>query len=176
MVGCDIKSLELSVATCCVTTFPLAACKSVWVFLPLNFPNKSQIRNMDKIVFKLILFAVALLFGTLVSGGNWLIGFVCAILILGVFEVDLAYRRGKKDGRAEYIEEGEKLKEQAEYIRRMEKKEEDENINKLKSAKTGQTITISKSYGVSGPNGEDDGKRFVRKEDAEEYLKRLNKK
>jgi len=43
-------------------------------------------------------------------------------------------------------------------------------------AKTGQPIAISKSYGVSGSNGEDDGKRFVRKEDAEEYLKRFNKK
>ena len=52
------------------------------------------------------------------------------------------------------------------------KREENENMQKLKSAKTGQPITISKSYGVIGPNGEDNGKRFVRKEDAEEHLKR----
>lgn len=64
---------------------------------------------------------------------------------------------------------GERMKE------KNRKKEEEENMKKLKAAKTGQPITISKSYGVTGPNGEDDGKRFVRKEDAEEYLKRFSR-
>ena len=54
------------------------------------------------------------------------------------------------------------------------KKEEDENMQKLKSAKTGKPITISKSYGIIGLDGKDTGRRFVRKEDAEKYLKRTN--
>jgi len=82
----------------------------------------------------------------------------------------LAYRQGKKDGRAECIKEAATLKWQAECIRKMERKEEAENMKKLKLAKTGEPITISKSYGVIGPNGEDDGKRFVRKKDAEKKL------
>ncbi len=130
---------------------------------------------MDKITFKIPFFLILLIFGVLVSGGDWLIGGVCAALILLVFEIGLAYDKGKKDGRQEYLEE-ERLNKQVKQIRKMEEKEEDENMQKLKSAKTGQPITISKSYGVSGPNGEDDGKRFIRKEDAEEHLKRLNKK
>jgi len=55
------------------------------------------------------------------------------------------------------------------------KKEEDENIQKLKSAKTGQPITISRSYGIISSDGKDTGRRFIRKEDAEEYLKEDNK-
>jgi hypothetical protein len=134
---------------------------------------------MDKISFKLIFFLIVFLFGTLVSGGNWLTGFVCAALILTVLEIGLAYERGKKDGRHEYLKENEKFAEQVNYLNKTEKdrkKEEDENMYKLKSAKTGQPIIISKSYGVIGPNGEDDGKRFVRKEDAEKYLKAEEKK
>ncbi len=54
------------------------------------------------------------------------------------------------------------------------KKEEDENMQKLKSAKTGQPITISKSYGIIGLDGEDTGKRFIRKGDAEKHLRKIN--
>ena len=55
------------------------------------------------------------------------------------------------------------------------KKEENQQIQKLKSAKTGQPITISRSYGIIGPDGKDTGRRFIRKKDAEEYLKQFNR-
>lgn len=54
------------------------------------------------------------------------------------------------------------------------KREEDEQIQKLRSAETGKPITINRSYGIIGPNGEDTGKRFIRKEDADEYLRQMN--
>src|SRR3989344_1770172 len=53
------------------------------------------------------------------------------------------------------------------------KQRENEQIKKLKSAKTGAPITIDKSYGIIGPDGKDTGKRFIRKEDAENYLRQL---
>lgn len=54
----------------------------------------------------------------------------------------------------------------------LRKQKEEEQIKKLKSAKTGVPITIDKSYGII-IDGKDTGKRFIRKEDAEEYLKQL---
>ncbi len=126
---------------------------------------------MDKISFKIPFFITILLFGAVTSGWNWILAFVCAIIVSFSLEIGLAYDKGKKDGRREYLDEEERLKEQDKYLKRMEKEEEAENMQKLKSAKTGQPITISRSYGVIGSNGEDDGKRFVRKEDADKYLK-----
>lgn len=55
------------------------------------------------------------------------------------------------------------------------RKKEEEQIKKIQSAKTGEPITLS-GYGVVDRNGKDTGKRFARKEDAEEYLKQINKK
>ena len=46
-------------------------------------------------------------------------------------------------------------------------KEEHGRIQKLKSVKTGQPITISKSYGIIGPEGKDTGRRFIWKEDTD---------
>ncbi len=134
----------------------------------------SKYNNADAL-FKVILFLIILLFGTAVSMGNWLIGGVCAVIVLMVVEIDEAYKRGYERGRKEYREGEERLREQVNYYNKAEKdrkKEEDENMQKLKSAKTGQPITISKAYGVVSPNGEDDGRRFVRKEDAEKRLAR----
>ena len=54
------------------------------------------------------------------------------------------------------------------------KNEEEEGMRILKGAKTGDTIIIPNSYGVI-IDGKDTGKRFIRKKDAEEYLKRLKK-
>jgi hypothetical protein len=54
------------------------------------------------------------------------------------------------------------------------KKEEDENMQKLKSAKTGEPITLT-GYAIIDSRGQDTGKRFIRKEVAEEYLKEGNK-
>ncbi len=56
-----------------------------------------------------------------------------------------------------------------------QKKEEDEQVQKLKLAKTGQPITIIRSYEIIGRDGRDTDKRFVRKEDAEKYLKKYDK-
>ena len=108
---------------------------------------------------------IAIIPGSLVIGILRELGFGGAIIICGVI-FGLMYLIGEI---REKITR--KIRNKAEEDR---KKEEDENMKKLKSAKTGQPITISKSYGVVGPNGEDDGKRFVRKEDAENYLKQLN--
>jgi len=62
-------------------------------------------------------------------------------------------------------------KEQSEEIQKAEEDEEIERV--IKSAKTGVPITIKKSYGVIDPDGNDTGKRFFRKEDADEYSELL---
>jgi len=55
----------------------------------------------------------------------------------------------------------------------IEKRIEDKQTEKLKNVKTGDSITIDKSYGVIGPDGKDNGWRFIRKKDADDYLRRL---
>lgn len=105
---------------------------------------------------------IAIIPGSLIIGILRELGLGGAIIICGVI-FGLMYLIGKI---REKITS--KIRNKAEKGR---KEEEDENIQKLKSAKTGQPITISKSYGVVGPNGEDDGWRFVRKEDAEKRIK-----
>lgn len=52
-----------------------------------------------------------------------------------------------------------------------DKKNEEEQIKKIQSAKTGEPITLT-GYGIIDPDGKDTGKRFIRKEDAEEYARR----
>jgi hypothetical protein len=53
-------------------------------------------------------------------------------------------------------------------------REEEENMQKLKSAETGKPITLT-GYAIIDSHGQDTGKRFIRKEVAEEYLKEGNK-
>jgi len=53
-------------------------------------------------------------------------------------------------------------------------REEEENMQKLKSAETGKPITLT-GYAIIDSRGQDTGKRFIRKEVAEEYLKEGNK-
>lgn len=55
----------------------------------------------------------------------------------------------------------------------LQKEKEERRIEKIRSAKTGEPITLS-SYGVVDKNGKDTGKRFARKEDAKEYLRQQN--
>ena len=52
------------------------------------------------------------------------------------------------------------------------KKKEEEQIEKIKKAKTGEPITLS-GYVVYDKDGNDTGKRFIHKEDAENYAKLL---
>jgi cell shape-determining protein MreC len=59
----------------------------------------------------------------------------------------------------------EMLKQKLESIQ--EDKKEKEEIKKLMNAKTGLPITIS-GYAVLGPNGEDNGKRYPTRKQAEE--------
>jgi hypothetical protein len=49
--------------------------------------------------------------------------------------------------------------------------EEDQQAEKLMTAKTGEPITLI-GYGVVDDDGNDTGKRFIRKEDAEKYIKK----
>lgn len=56
----------------------------------------------------------------------------------------------------------------------MQEKEEDEQINKIRSAKTGQPITLT-GWAVIGPDGVDNGKRYPRKSQTEEVLKQMKK-
>ena len=55
--------------------------------------------EMSDVRFKILFFLIIFVFGSLVSGGNWLMGGICAGIILTALEVDEAYRKGKKDGR-----------------------------------------------------------------------------
>lgn len=87
------------------------------------------------------------------------------------------FNRAKKDGKEKYLckhFEGIALATAAEIQERGEKERiriEKEQIRKLKNAKTGESITLDRSYGVIGPNSEDNGWRFIRKKDAEECLR-----
>jgi hypothetical protein len=56
-----------------------------------------------------------------------------------------------------------------------QKAKEDEQIEKINSAKTGEPITLS-GYGIVDSSGKDTGKRFIQKEDAEEYMRKQNQK
>jgi len=58
----------------------------------------------------------------------------------------------------------------------LQKKAEDEQLEKLRNAKTGVPITITKAYAIVDQSGKDDGKRFIRKKDAEDYVKGIYKK
>ena len=53
------------------------------------------------VVFRVMLFAIVFVFGSLISGLNWLLGFVCAIIISFLYEIGQAYDKGKEDGRKE---------------------------------------------------------------------------
>ena len=53
-----------------------------------------------------------------------------------------------------------------------EDKEEKENIEKIKQAKTGEPIELT-GYIVYDREGNDTGKRFVRREDAEAYQREM---
>jgi len=46
-------------------------------------------------------------------------------------------------------------------------------VKKIKSTKTGVPLTIDKAYGII-VDGKDTGKRFIRREYAENYLRQLN--
>ena len=52
--------------------------------------------------------------------------------------------------------------------------QEEEQINKIKSVKTGEPITLT-GYGIIDKEGNDTGKRFIRKKDAEEYTHKGHK-
>ena len=56
----------------------------------------------------------------------------------------------------------------------LQKKKEDEQIEKIKLAKTVQQITLT-GWDVIIPCGKDNRKRFIRGEDADEYAKGNNK-
>lgn len=58
--------------------------------------------------------------------------------------------------------------------KRVWEQKEEKEMEKAQTVKTGQPITL-RGYGIIGPNGEDNGKRFIRKEDAEKYLKQLKR-
>jgi len=83
---------------------------------------------------------------------------------------DKARREGKERYMSNHFEDF-ALAIEAEMCRR----KEDIEIDKLRNAKTGQTITIGKSYGAI-IDSRDSGRRFIRKKDAEEYLRGLRNK
>ena len=60
----------------------------------------------------------------MVNSGNWLIGFVCALILLAVLEIGLAYEKGKKDGRNEYVENEKRLEKQIDYFNKKESEQE----------------------------------------------------
>lgn len=55
---------------------------------------------------------------------------------------------------------------------RQRKSFEKEQIKKIQSAKTGKPIELT-GYGIIDPEGNDTGRRFIRKEDAEKYLNKF---
>lgn len=60
-----------------------------------------RIKNWIKysnVAYKLIIFLVILIFGTLITSGNWIVGVVGAIMIVMSMEINEAYEKGKKDG------------------------------------------------------------------------------
>lgn len=126
-----------------------------------NLENKRGWKRHFTVKNILINGLIAIIPGSLIIGILRELGLGGAIVICGVI-FGLMYLIGEIREKITY-----KIRNRTEKDR---KKEEDENIQKLKSAKTGQPVTISKSYGIIGPNGEDNGKRFVRKEDAEKRL------
>ena len=65
-----------------------------------------------------------------------------------------------------------KLKEKLSKILNIQKQKEVQQIEKIKQARTGQPIELI-GYAVYDKEGNDTGKRFANKEDAEEYQKAL---
>ncbi len=79
------------------------------------------------------------------------------------------FNRARKDGKEKYI--CNHFEDIALAIAiEMRKRLEERQIKKLKKAKTGESIAFDKAYGVV-VDGKDTGRRFIRKEDADKYLK-----
>jgi len=50
------------------------------------------------VAYKIVLFAIFLIGGTLLSGGNVFIGIIAGLIIVSVKESNDAYNRGKREG------------------------------------------------------------------------------
>lgn len=96
----------------------------------------------------------------------------------------LGFRRGKGAGvreensriEDEIFERPKREKEHKQFLEdlkeRQRKSLEEEQINKIQSAKTGEPIELT-GYGIIDQDGNDTGKRFIRKEDAVKYQDEL---
>jgi len=90
-------------------------------------------------IFKIILFSIVFVFGAVISGWNWVLNFICAIIILSLFKIRLAYDKGKKDGRREYLKE-KRFKKQVNYSEKSSEPTKSKSVNKMLEGKSFQIM------------------------------------
>ncbi|TSA46084.1 hypothetical protein D4R51_00740 [bacterium] len=124
--------------------------------------------NLGTILFLigLLVLVIGLLIGIFVE--NWSIFYLgiivlCLGIIIWIFSLAEAAIFGRRRINKQ-IKQG---------LEELEEKQTQQEITKLQSAKTGEPIKLT-GYGVIDPSGEDTGKRFIRKEDAENYVSKMS--